>query len=62
MRCKRTYVLNNVCNKIIFYHGIKLVMSPKMHMVTLEAQIAVLRPNLSETRPAQKEPRAKPRV
>ena len=35
---------------------------PKTNMVTEAPQTAVLRPNLSETRPAEKEPRAKPKI
>ncbi len=35
---------------------------PKTNMVTEAPQTAVLRPNLSDTRPAEKEPRAKPKI
>ena len=43
------------------YQGIKLVIRPNTNMVTEAPQTAVLRPNLSDTRPAEKEPRAKPK-
>ena len=35
-------------------------MTPNTHMVTEAPHIAVLRPNLSETKPEQNEPRANP--
>ena len=42
------------------YQGMKLVMRPKTHIVTDAPHTAVLLPNLSDTRPAQNEPRANP--
>ena len=42
------------------YHGTTAEMTPKTNIVTDAPQIAVLRPNLSDTRPEQKDPRAKP--
>ena len=48
-------VFNNVT-----YQGTNAVMTPNTHMVTEAPHIAVLRPNLSETKPEQNEPRANP--
>ena len=42
------------------YQGTNDVMTPNTNMVTELTQMATLRPYLSDTRPEQKEPRAKP--
>ena len=44
------------------YQGTKAVMTPNTSIVTEAPQMAVLRPNLSDTSPEQKEPKAKPRI
>ena len=43
------------------YQGTKEVMTPKISIVTELAQMALLRPNLSETNPEQNEPSPCPR-
>ena len=42
------------------YQGTNAVMTPNTNIVTDAPHIAVFLPNLSDTRPEQKEPRAKP--
>ena len=46
--------------EIFVYQGTNAVIRPNTIIVTEAPHIAVLRPNLSDTRPEQKEPRAKP--
>ena len=45
---------------ITHYQGTNAVIRPKTHIITEAPHIAVFRPNLSDTSPEQKEPRAKP--
>ena len=42
------------------YQGTNAVIRPNTNIVTDAPHIAVFRPNLSDTRPEQKEPSAKP--
>ena len=45
---------------IYLYQGTNAVIKPNTIIVTEAPHIAVLRPNLSDTSPEQKDPRAKP--
>ena len=46
--------------ELIVYQGTNAVIRPNTIIVTEAPHIAVLRPNLSDTSPEQKDPRAKP--
>ena len=45
---------------MFLYQGTNAVIRPNTNIVTEAPHIAVFRPNLSDTNPEQKEPRAKP--